>query len=469
MKQTITTQPSLQQQTSYIQNLRNSKGLVLQDAFSESGFNQIIEEYIPTYRERIFSPATTILAFMSQTMCADHSCQQTVSRVNAERLAHQLPLASPNTGAYCRARERLPEGLLHALAKSSGSSLNDLASKRWLWKSRVVKLVDGSTVSMPDTEMNQLEYPQQFGQQEGLGFPISRIVGVLSLCTGAILDLSIGPYKGKQTGEHGLLRQLFSCFDTGDVVLADAYYCSYFLIALLQMKGVDIVCRLHGARDCDFRKGKQLGKQDHLVIYKKPKKPEWMEPELYNVIPETMSIRETKVNLDIPGYRVKSYVVVTTLIENKMYSKKDLKEIYYRRWSIELDLRNIKVTMQMEILRCQTPSMIRKEIWAHVLSYNLVRKVMLDAAIKYGVHPREISFKHTQQTLNAYRNLWVLNTKLKEREVYDSLLQTIIQIRVANRPGRIEPRAKKRRPKQLNRLMAPRAIVRENILRNRTP
>ena len=206
-----------------------------------------------------------------------------MARVNAERISQGLTPVSMNTGAYCRARNRLSEELLHSLEKDSGANLESEALKDWLWKSRRVKLIDGSTVSMPDTVANQAEYPQQAAQKKGLGFPIARLVAVLSLNTGAVLDLSLGAYQGKLTGEHALLRNLFGSFEAGDVALADAYYCLYFLIAILQAIGVDMVCRLHGARRSDFRQGERLNKGDHIVIYERPERPDWMSKKMYEV------------------------------------------------------------------------------------------------------------------------------------------------------------------------------------------
>jgi hypothetical protein len=359
--------------------------------------------------------------------------------------------------------------LLHQLVRGSGANLEDKLPEKWLWKKRHVKLIDGSTVSMPDTDANQAAYPQQKAQKDGLGFPIARLVGVLSLSTGAIIDLSLGPYQGKRTGEHALLRQLLGCFRAGDVALADAYYCSYFLIAIFRAMGVDIVCRLHGARYSDFRRGKSLGKGDHIAIFERPKRPEWMSIELYESIPKTLQVRETKIAVATPGFRVQSFVVVSTFLDSKKFTGNDLGELYRRRWHAELDLRNIKITMQMEVLRCQTPAMVRKEIWTHLLSYNLLRKIIMDAAIKANIYPREISFKRTQQTLNAYRLLWIYNPAVDCELVYENLLDAIVCAKIMNRPGRVEPRAKKRRPKQLDRLMVPRKVARERLLRKHSP
>jgi Transposase DDE domain len=401
---------------------------------------------------------------MAQALCADHSCQQAVMRVNAERVAKGLKPASPDTGAYCKARERLPEELIHRLVRASALKLEDAVPPEWLWKKRHVKLIDGSTVSMPDTLENQTEYPQQSAQEPGLGFPIARIVGVLSLSIGVAFDLAIAPYKGKLTGEHALLRQLLRCFATGDVALADSYYCSYFLIAALQKLGVDIVCRQHGARDSDFRRGKRLAKGDHIVTYVRPQRPDWMSVEEYAAVPRSIAVREVSVQVDVPGFRTESFVVVTTILCPACAAKQELADLFRQRWHVELDLRSIKDTMKMWILRCKTPEMVRKEIWVHLLAYNLLRKVMAEAAFKHQIKPREVSFKGSMQALNAFRFVWLYNPTADVRALYDMMLDQVAALRVGNRPDRVEPRERKRRDTRYNIMTKPRAEARAALM-----
>ena len=401
---------------------------------------------------------------MAQVLCPDHSCQQAVIRVNAERAANGLKPASPDTGAYCKARDRLPEELIHKLVCASGFNLEQAAPAEWRWKKRHVKLIDGSTISMPDTAENQEEYPKQSEQKPGLGFPIARVVGVLSLTIGSVLDLAIAPYKGKLTGEHALLRQLLHCFSEGDIALADAYYCSYFLIANLHKMGVDIICRLHGARGSDFRRGKRLGNGDHIVTYLRPSRPSWMDDETYSKIPETFQVREVKVAIDIPGFRTKSIVVVTTILCSSCATSDELADLFRQRWHVELDLRSIKDTMKMAILRCKKPSMVRKEIWTHLLAYNLLRKIIAEAAFKHKLKPRQVSFKGSMQALNVFRFVWIYNPNLDSRALYEMMLDQIANIRVGDRPDRVEPRARKRRDNRYPNLNVPRAKARAALM-----
>lgn len=218
--------PNASHAKSIIEKLGATNELPFTNVLSEEMINKYIENI--DYRERVFSPDITIFAFLSQVIAADQSCQRALAQVIAFLAAQGEATPSANTAAYCKARARLPEATLSGLAKECGEELEAAAEEKWLWRGRHVKLVDGSTVSMPDTVENQAVYPQPDTQEKGVGFPIARIVAVISLAVGAVLDLAIGPYSGKGTGEHGLLRQLMCNFKPGDIVLGDCYYASFF-------------------------------------------------------------------------------------------------------------------------------------------------------------------------------------------------------------------------------------------------
>ncbi len=410
--------------------------------------SEIIDQFTPKGRDRIYTPVVTLVAFISQVLSPDHSCRGAVARVMAERVAAGQTACSPDDSPYCRARQRLSEALLRQVMQETGASLDAQSQRPWQWKGRVVKLVDGTTVSMPDTPENQACYRQPASQQPGLGFPIARLVGVISLATGALLDYAVGPYQGKQTGEHALLRTILSCFVPGDILLADCYYCSYFLIAMLQTLGVDAVFQLHASRKSDFRRGHRLGIKDHLMTWTKPARPDWMDEATYLALPETLTVREIK-----SGRKV----IVTTLLEPKQASRKEIAELYTLRWLVEVDLRSIKDTLQMGVLRCKTPAMIRKEITVHLIAYNLIRTVMAQAAVRAGISPRSMSFKGTIQTLNAFRDkIGLVNDEMLP-SVFEALINAVASHRVGCRPGRSEPRAVKRRPKPYPLLTKPRS------------
>ena len=274
------------------------------------------------------------------------------------------------------------------------------------------------------------------------------------------MDLAIGPYSGKETGEHGLLHQLLHVFQAGDVVLGDCYYASFFLIALLMQMGVDAVFPMHAARDCDFRRGKRLGKKDHLVSWKKPAKPKWMELEAYEKFPDTITVREVAVSTGSKGFRANTRTMVTTFLDAKEVSKNDLDSLYTCRWFVEISLKAIKETMRMDILRAKTPEMVRKEIWAHLLAYNLIRKIMAQSASRYDKNPRCLSFKCAMQFIAAFRQSGNLS---ESSPSYENLLRAIAYKTVGNRPGRSEPRMIKRRPNAFPRLQNPRSFYHKKV------
>jgi hypothetical protein len=362
---------------------------------------------------------------------------------------------SSNNKSYCNARRRLPEGFVRRLVHETGRLLHLQSEEGWKWKGRSVKLVDGTTVSMPDTPENQKMYPQPEGQKPGVGFPIARIVAIISLSCGAVLDVAIGPYKGKETGEHALLRQILGSISAGDIILGDRYYCSYFLIVMLQRLGADAVFQIHGSRKSDFRRGKQLGKKDHLVMWEKPKqRPTWMNESMYCQMPDTLTIREIKIN---------GKVITTTLLYPKEVTRKEIGELYTERWLIEVDFRFIKTVLQMDVLRCKTPDMVCKEIWVHLLAYNLIRTVMAQTAHRYNLPPRTLSFKGALQQLNAFKDTLLCADEKSLPDLYEYLLEAISSQHVGDRPGRSEPRVVKRRRKPYPLLTKPREEARNEL------
>ncbi len=452
-----TSRSTIFQVKSIIQNLTAGNELTFSDVLSAQSICEKLNNV--SFRSRVFSPDVTVFAFLSQVLSADQSCQAAVAQVIAQRAKEGKAMLSANTSAYCQARARLPEALLSELAKESAEELEERVQSGWLWRDRHIKIPDGTTVSMTDTPENQEAYPQPASQKPGIGFPIARLVGVFSLATGALLDLAITSWSGKETGEHALLRQLMHVFKFGDIVLGDAYYASFFLIATFIKMGVDVVFPMHACRDYDFRKGNRLGKKDHLVQWKKPKKPEWMDKQTYFEFPNSIIIRESVVIDENHGYRAKRRVLVTTLLNSKKVTLQDLAELYRYRWFVELNLRSIKEIMHMDILRGKTPMMVHKEIWAHILAYNLIRKIMAQAAVLHYRNPREMSFKLALQMLFAFRQAGIFSEK--DEKMYAYFIEAITHKVVGNRSGRSEPRMVKRRPKTFPRLQKSRNFYRK--------
>ena len=415
--------------------------------------------------DEVYTPPVTLWAFLSQVLFKgeQRSCAAAVGRVVVLLVALGKEL-SDNTGAYCRARAKLPETVLRRLTYDAMDGSERLIADGWRWKRRTVKLIDGTTVSMPDTAANQAEYPQQTAQKEGLGFPIARMVVLFSLATAMVGGMALGPYSGKETGETALLRELFYRLNAGDIILADRYYCSYFVIALLRELDVDVVTRQHQLRTTDFRRGERLGKGDHLVEWTRPAKPEWMDQATYDRMPESLCVRELEVRVEQPGFRTEALVVVSTLTDAKTYTAEDLGELYHRRWLVELDIRALKVTLGIDVLRCKSPEMVRREIWTALLAYNLIRQTMLESAKSGDKSPRQLSFTAALQKIAAS---WVTLPLLEvstAAAVIDAHVADLESHTVGHRPNRIEPRAIKRRPKPHKLLIKPRDEARAELL-----
>src|SRR4051794_37881439 len=387
--------------------------------------------------DRVFSPLVTLWVFVGQVLDPDHSCRAAVARLNAHRVAPGQRPCSARTGAYCRARQRLPEAFFAAAACAVGRGLDAKAEPGWLWRGRRVYLFDGTTVTMPDTPANQAEYPQVYNQGPGQGFPIARVGALISLACGAVANLGFCRYAGKGQGEVSLLRRLWGVLAAGDVILADRLTANWATIHMLQARGVELVSRLNKAkRTADFRRGRRLGPDDHVVRWAKPTSIRSLDWKTYKALPESITVREARVSVAQPGFRTRSVVVVTTLLDPQQVSKEDLAELYRARWHAELDLRALKAGMQMRELRGKTPEMVRKEVWAHALAYNLIRTVMAQAAARAGVAPRSLSFTGAMQTLAAFRPLLELRPAggAGRRPLYDDLLATVAAHRVGDRP-----------------------------------
>jgi hypothetical protein len=403
----------------------------------------------------IYTPAVTVWVFLSQCLSPDHSCRDAVARLAAWRVARGQRACSSETGAYCTARDALPETVGHQLVCQTGRVLEAQAPPEWLWHGRRVRVVDGTTITMPDTAANQAAYPQLKEQRPGCGFPIARVLVVFSLAVGAVLEAAISHYEGKQTGESSLFRHMHDRLDGGDVVIADRYFSGWFDLALLWQRGVDLVVRKHHSRATDFRQGRRVGREDHLVCWTKPYRPEWMSQAQYATLPDELVLRELRVRVRQRGFRTRQLVVVTTLLDAQEFAADEIAGLYRRRWQAELQLRSLKIVLQMDHLRCKTPHRVRNELWMHLLAYNLVRRVMALAAIQAQLEPWQISFKGALQTLHQFLPLLMFCTTPDTG--CDALLAGVATHLVGQRPDRYEPRGVKRRPKLYPRLQKSRA------------
>jgi hypothetical protein len=434
----------------------------IQEAFDAEGVDFAQED------DHIYTPAVTLWASLSQVLHKQEqrSCLAAVSRVLVLLLALGRKPCAKNSGAYCRARAKLPEVVLRRLTTEVAKGCEKALPAHWLLHGRSTLLADGSTATMADTPRNQQAYPQNVAQKPGLGFPIVRLVTLLSLATGMVHSMALGPYAGKETGETALFRQLLAGVDPKTIFLADRYYCSYFLLAMALLGQRDFVVRLHQRRTVDLSKAQRLGPGDQLVVWTRPARPDWMDEDSYEEIPESMTVRLIEVQVEKAGFRVKSLRVATTLIDAAEYSKQEIADIYRQRWLAELDIRAIKKTIGMDVLRCKSPAMVRGEMWTCLLAYNLIRKALLEAAYESGVSPRELSFATAMQTIAASLCAPAWGSEELVAKLIAAQISSLAEQTVGNRPDRIEPRAVKRRWKPIALLTKPRAEARAALLRN---
>src|SRR5947209_15214773 len=432
-------------------------GLPFADVLTEPRIRHVLDEHGVRYRDRVYDPVTTTWGFLSQVLSGDHSCRDAVARIIAHRAAAGLPTCSPNPASYCDARGRLPTAVLSTLARRTAAELQAAAAAEWKWNGRSVFIADGSYLTMPDTPENRAAYPQPVVQRPGIGFPMARVAVLLSLATGACHDLAIAPYAGKGTGETTLLRRMYPSLKPGDVVLADALFDNYFLACELRERGNEPVARVQaervGSRTVEARP------DGDIIIWRRPNKPRGMTGEEYRRYPKELMMRQVTVDARDRENRAGVFKVATTILDASIDGGQ-IGALYEQRWSGEVDIRSIKSAMQMDVPRCRTPEMVHKEIWAHLLAYNLLRTVMAVAAAGHGIEPRRVSFKGAKQAVTAFALKMEAARPGDRPALLDALLRVIAYHRVGDRPGRWEPRARKRRPKPSARLNQTRAEAR---------
>jgi IS4 transposase len=417
----------------------------------------------PNSRERVFTVRRTFFGFLYQVLNPHCSCREVVRQIQALFALHQNGTVDEGTGAYCQARSRLPWDILPRLRCAAAAQAE---KARRLWHGFSVKVVDGTTTSAPDTLKNQRAYPQPKTQKPGCGFPLLKLVGVFGLSTGALLDYAKG---NKHQHELGLLRRLMHLFKAGDLVLADRGFSSYTLLALLLVRGVHCLFRLHQARPADLRKGKRLGKKDRLFTWDKPAQcPRYLPKAVWKTISKQLSVRVLRCSLPVPGFRVRSVTLVTTLLDPQKYPAEELARLYAERWRVELWFRDIKTSMGMEVLRCKTPEMVHKELEMFFIAYNLIRCLMAQASLRQHEGVGWLSFKGTIDSLRQFAiAIAQAPSRKKQKQLLDKLLEVIGRDRLPDRFGRHEPRAVKRRAKPYPLLNRPRWKFKEIPHRNR--
>ena len=403
----------------------------------------------------LWNTGLTLWSFIGQVLQdgKQRSCNAAVTHATRYMVEHGLEPPSPDSGQYCRARHKLTAEVIRNLVREIAENMSLANPNHWLWQGKNVKLVDGFTFTMPDTPENQKEFPQLKSQAPGVGFPIARACVVLSLADACIDNVAIGPYAGKETGETALLRKVLNSFKPGDVMLADRYFCSFFMLAILKSHGIDVCMRLHQLRQVDYSKVKWLGNNDYIDTWYRPQRAKWMSQELYDSLPEQMEIRIVSFNATTDN-QTEPLTVVSTLVDHKTYRATDIGKLYGYRWYAELDVFSIKQSLNLDHLRCKSPEMIRRELWTTLLAYNMVRLVCAQAAFIHEKFPRQMSFTIACNTLLSQ---WLMPPDDSIRQTLGKYtLYQIASNEVGNRPGRIEPRVVKRRLKKYTLMTKPR-------------
>lgn len=398
-------------------------------------------------RKRTYTPWITFCAFLGQVLHRGASCRDAVRRVQAWYLAAGSKRAVDDaTGGYCQARTRLPLEVLREAFERLRERLDQRASKPQRWQGRVVKVIDGGGMSMPDTLANRAVYPYAAGQKEGCGFPTAQMVGMFDLVSGHLVKFAIGSWK---LGELSLARQLVGWVNKGEVLLGDRGFGNWPFISLLQRKGVDVVARMHHLRKTGTGR----------VCWPKPQRKKGWEKCLWDELPVKLDLRVVRFRVQTPGFRTDEIAVVTTLLDEEAYPDQAIEELYLRRWQVEVNFRDIKTTLGLDVLRTQTPEMIDKEVYLQAIAYNLVRMLMVEAARQHEVPVSRLSFQGTVSTLRAFAPLFATSSRAA-KERFEELLLALAADRLPHRPDRSEPRAVKRRPKVYQLLTNPREQMR---------
>jgi hypothetical protein len=417
-------------------------------------------------RDRLWNLRLTFWTFLWQVAQAGTACREAIRQAQALCRAQDRHPPPDENSPYCQARASLPLERLQEIHDAVVTEAQAGIVTKDLWCARHVTVVDGCTVTATDTAANQKNYPQQSVQKPGCGYPILRIVAFLSLATGLLTAWAVGAWR---QSELALLQTLWDNLRAGDVLLADRGFCSWGLLAMALQRQVDAVFRVKGSRRRDFRCGKRLSRHERLVEWKKPKEAAWtLTAQQWAALPPILTLRLVRCQLKIPGFRTQKVVLATTLLDSLAFPPQALSQLYYRRWAMELTLRNLKITLQMDHLSCKTPANLDREIRMHFLVHNLVRRLMLEAARHHLVPLERVSFAGSLAAARRYSEALLQSKSLaRRRRLQAQLLRVLADDLVPDRPGRREPRAVKRRPKPYPRLMCHRHRFKEIQHQNR--
>jgi hypothetical protein len=408
------------------------------------------------WRDRKLDPWTTLHLFILQVL-NNNTAMTHLPHLSGERFT---------ASAYCQARKRLPLKLFQHLADRFGSQL-DRPGEDSLWHGHRVLLADGSGFSMPDTPELQAYFGQPGNQKPGCGFPVAHMLALFDAHAGFLRDVLVHPLR---TQDIAHVAELHTKLRAGDILVGDRGFCSYVHLALCLQGNLHAVFRMHQKKIVNFRphrrsackaasKGRprsrwitRLGKCDQLVEWYKPASlPKWMTPEQFAQLPDRIIVREIKWRIRESHHRVREVVIVTTLLDPQKYPAHEIAGLYRIRWQIEVDLRDLKITLGLDVLKGHKVDTVLKEVQVFVLVYNLIRLVILKAARRQRVGPHRLSF------IDALR--WLQPPKPK-RLLPELLVNP-------ERPNRLEPRCIKRHMKEYDLMTRPRNELRKRLKKRR--
>lgn len=436
------------------------------EQFSAEQVEQACQAHHYRWRNRIWTPWLTMWTFLVQVL--EHTaCRGTVAMTLQQHLASGRRLrASSDASAFCAARGRIPVGVFWRCMRRAADRLAQQAGPGQLWKGRRVWVVDGSSCSMPDAPGLRKRFGLPDGCKLGCGFPVAKWVAVFCWATGALVDIAIGACR---QAELSLWRKLMDLLQADDIVLGDRLYCTFVDMARLRMRSCDGVFRLHQSRKLKLSAEGRLPARGNADILTTWLRPQWpgrqcgLTAKQWQRLPDQMNVRIIRFRIHQRGFRSRQLVLATTLLDRIAYPIDEIAGLYGDRWTVELRLRSIKNTLKMDVLRTTTVQMVLKEIYTHLLAYNLIRTLMWQAAVQHGVPLHRVSFAGTVQRLNATLPL-LTHGHRTAAALYDQMLQQIAHDRLPHRPNRTQPRAVKRRPKDYPRMNRPRSELRKALM-----
>lgn len=419
----------------------------------------------PNSRLRQFTLKVTFFLWLHQILLGNPACERMVIHARTWLQAIGTLTEKLSSSAYCQARKRLSVLWLRTMATAICRSFPPITKPDPRHLGFNLLVVDGTTFSLPDTPDNAAVFPLPPGQKPGCGFPVMPVLGLFSLATGGLVDWVAVHYRAH---DCRLFPRLFNSLKTGDLLLADRAFSSYFNVASLCQRGVQYVGRLHQARKFPGAHAKRMGQDDYLVTWTKGSQAPKHYPQEWQSLPAELQVRLVKYSVAQPGFRTREVILVTTLLDAQQYPAEQVAELYHLRWQVELNFRDIKLTMNMDHLTCRTPEMLDKELLMIIIGYNLIQWLITRDAISRHRNHDTYSFSNAMSYVATIAiKMSILMSMSECRKLYREYFSDFGAYRHIHRPNRSEVRAVKRRDSNYKRMNRPRHEMQVEPHRNR--